>query len=46
MILRNRLSTEELKEQLSIVDDMRIWRIAEALPQGDLRRRRFIPDED
>jgi carbamoyl-phosphate synthase large subunit len=27
-------TAEELKEQLSIVDDMRIWRIAEALRRG------------
>ena len=28
------LSTEELKEALAVVDDMRIWRIAEALRRG------------
>ena len=29
-----KLSTEELREQLAIVDDMRIWRIAEAVRRG------------
>ena len=29
-----KLSTEELREQLAVVDDMRIWRIAEALRRG------------
>jgi carbamoyl-phosphate synthase large subunit len=29
-----KLSTEELREQLEIVDDMRIWRIAEAVRRG------------
>ena len=28
------LSQEQLEEELAIVDDMRIWRIAEACPQG------------
>ena len=33
------LSREELMEELHIVDDMRIWRIAEAIRQRHFLRR-------